>query len=182
MEGPLRLQIRGIPEGVSRLAADVAPADLDLLAADAEFVGPVAVELEVIRADEQMQFRGYARLTTRQRCARCLETIECGLSVPVEVVARRKGPRDEGQEPADGLILHNGEEIGLANEVRELILLAIPQAPVCREDCAGLCPQCGANRNVGPCRCERTGPGDPRWSELARLRETGGTGGKGGTS
>ena len=169
MEGPLTLPLREIPHGASTYAVELAAADLDLLVADAEFVAPVALELEVIRVDEQVQFRGRARVVTRQCCVRCLEPVERTLDVPVEVVARRRGVRDKDQEPAEGLVLHDGEEISLADEVRELILLSIPHAPLCRSDCAGLCPQCGANLAGGPCGCERAGQSDPRWAGLRGL-------------
>jgi uncharacterized protein len=171
MEGPLRLPLREIPHGTSTYAVELAAADLDLLMADAEFVTPVTLELEVIRVDEQVQFRGQAQVVTRQGCARCLEPMERTLVVPVEVVARRRGAREKDQEPAEGLVLHDGEEISLADEVRELILLSIPRAPLCRPDCAGLCPQCGANLTGRPCGCGQTDPSDPRWAGLRGLSE-----------
>jgi uncharacterized protein len=47
-------------------------------------------------------------------------------------------------------------------------VLELPMAPLCRDDCAGLCPQCGANRNEGDCGC--VAPRDPRWANLDVLR------------
>ncbi len=52
---------------------------------------------------------------------------------------------------------------------RDAILLELPLAPLCRDDCLGLCPVCGANRNDEPCACEQ--PPDPRWSALDVLRD-----------
>jgi uncharacterized protein len=60
------------------------------------------------------------------------------------------------------------EDIDLAPMVRDAIVLELPMAPLCREDCAGLCPQCGANRNEGDCGC--VAPRDPRWANLDVLR------------
>jgi uncharacterized metal-binding protein YceD (DUF177 family) len=63
-----------------------------------------------------------------------------------------------------------GEHIDLAPLTREALLLNLPLAPLCREDCAGLCPRCGADLNAGPCGCgsdER----DPRWAILDVLKE-----------
>ncbi len=51
----------------------------------------------------------------------------------------------------------------------EQLQLNIPMRQLCREDCAGLCPTCGANRNAGECGCE-VDDADPRWSALAALR------------
>lgn len=62
-----------------------------------------------------------------------------------------------------------GEQLDLGSMVRELVLLELPDAPVCREDCAGLCPQCGVDRNAGDCGCQVVGT-DPRWDALSALR------------
>ena len=63
-----------------------------------------------------------------------------------------------------------GDEIDLGELFREQILLAIPMTPLCREECKGLCPVCGADLNAGECSCER-GEIDPRWSALADLKD-----------
>ena len=52
---------------------------------------------------------------------------------------------------------------------RDAVLLELPLAPLCSEDCRGLCPQCGINRNVADCECVPAG--DPRWSVLDTLRD-----------
>jgi uncharacterized protein len=63
-----------------------------------------------------------------------------------------------------------GDYIDLAPMARESLLLELPLAPLCREDCAGLCPTCGADLNAGPCGCPPT-DGDPRWAALDGLRD-----------
>ena len=52
--------------------------------------------------------------------------------------------------------------------MRDAIVLELPMAPLCREDCRGLCPQCGADRNEAECGC--VAPRDPRWANLDVLR------------
>jgi uncharacterized protein len=78
---------------------------------------------------------------------------------------------------ADAPVVETAEEelypiaddtIDLGPLVRDAIVLDLPGAPLCREDCAGLCPQCGADRNEGPCSC--VAPRDPRWANLDVLR------------
>lgn len=62
-----------------------------------------------------------------------------------------------------------GQQLDLELLARDAILLGLPQVPLCRPDCAGLCPTCGTDRNTGDCGCgERTG--DPRWAALDQLR------------
>jgi uncharacterized protein len=60
------------------------------------------------------------------------------------------------------------DQLDLEPLVRDAVLLELPQAPLCRADCRGLCATCGANRNLEPCACRP--PGDPRWAVLDVLR------------
>ena len=86
----------------------------------------------------------------------------------------------EAAEPADGgegaeiaeedldLFPYDGDAIDLEPLFREQFVLAVPFAPLCREDCKGLCPQCGIDRNTGTCSCEP--PIDPRLAALKGLK------------
>ena len=60
------------------------------------------------------------------------------------------------------------DELDLAPMVRDAVVLELPLAPLCREDCRGLCPHCGADRNHESCDC--SAPRDPRWASLDVLR------------
>jgi uncharacterized protein len=62
-----------------------------------------------------------------------------------------------------------GDQIDLVPMVRENLLLDAPVAPLCRPDCAGLCPVCGTDRNVSSCDC-LTEATDPRWDALSQLK------------
>jgi uncharacterized protein len=62
-----------------------------------------------------------------------------------------------------------GEEIDVEPLLREVVLLELPLSPLCAEDCQGLCPECGADRNAGGCDCE-IDVRDPRWGALDQLR------------
>ena len=61
------------------------------------------------------------------------------------------------------------EQIDLLPMVREHVLLDSPLAPLCRPDCAGLCPSCGVDRNVATCGCVSSSA-DPRWDALSQLK------------
>ena len=65
-----------------------------------------------------------------------------------------------------------GDRIDLAPLAREALLLELPLAPLCRDDCQGLCPRCGADLNAGACTCP-SDSGDPRWAVLDALRPEG---------
>jgi uncharacterized protein len=66
------------------------------------------------------------------------------------------------------LYTYEGEEVDLSPLFREQVVLAVPFAPLCSEDCKGLCPQCGADRNLERCDCKP--PVDPRWAALQTLK------------
>jgi uncharacterized protein len=102
-------------------------------------------------------------------CGRCLESYD--VTVHPSVDARFvPGPATRGEERelgADDLetdVYHNGE-LDLTALLETEATLALPMKPLCREDCQGLCPVCGGNRNVTRCACETHAP-DPRWAAL----------------
>ena len=64
---------------------------------------------------------------------------------------------------------YQGEGIELDDVLREYILLALPMQKLCKEDCKGICPVCGQNRNQVDCQCKTT-PMDPRWESLKSLQ------------
>jgi uncharacterized protein len=76
---------------------------------------------------------------------------------------------------------YRGSEIALDELFGEVIALSMPIQPVCDEDCAGLCPRCGVDRNASVCGCEEELKPTSPFAALAPLRE-GGEGGKGGSS
>jgi uncharacterized protein len=106
-------------------------------------------------------------------CARCIEPVENPLSGDFDLIFR---PGGVDNQPGEHAITEDETEIGyyeesgllLEDAVREQVLLALPGRTLCQEDCKGLCPQCGANRNTAPCHCEEQ-PVDHRWKALAGL-------------
>jgi uncharacterized protein len=90
-------------------------------------------------------------------CSRCLEPARLPLKLQIHVTFVEKdgaSDDDEDEDEDDVDVAHyEGDEIDLAPELREEILLAMPINPLCKENCAGLCPHCGENRNLIPCDC-----------------------------
>ncbi len=120
-----------------------------------------------------------ARLTflLQVPCDRCTapvrQEVDCRLTA---LVAQASGRREPGggerelKEDELGVLEVAGDVLDTRPLVAEQVLLELPTHPLCREDCAGLCPTCGADRNLGPCGC-RVEPVDPRWAGLAALRD-----------
>ena len=91
-----------------------------------------------------------------------------GLGVDMGSGVALKTPDEAKEDPA--VLIDGHHEIHLDELVRQYLVTWAPMHPLCREDCAGLCPACGRNRNLGPCGCQEHGA-DPRWAALAELRD-----------
>lgn len=98
-------------------------------------------------------------------CRRCAEPVSGELRIHVH---ERFADAPLADASDDDLYPVVDDTLDLTPLVRDALVLELPMAPLCRDDCAGLCPQCGANRNEGPCGC--VAPRDPRWANLDVLR------------
>jgi len=107
-------------------------------------------------------------------CARCLEPVVHDVKREFDLLYRPLGS-DAGREElsvtgAEAEIgYYQGEGLLLDDVVREQVLLAVPLKAVCRQDCKGLCPQCGKNLNEEQCSCAQLVE-DPRWLALKDIR------------
>ncbi len=117
-------------------------------------------------------FKGHLHVA----CSRCVGVarLEIDDKVRVTFLPKHEMPAEEGDEGAEvneedlDVFPYEGEHIDLEPLFREEFVLAIPYAPLCREDCKGLCPQCGTDLNSGTCSCEA--PIDPRLAPLKGLK------------
>lgn len=106
--------------------------------------------------------RGMVTVTAELTCKRCLTTWTDDLDIPFEQVYRRH-PDDADDE----LPLVDGHSIDLEPAVHDEVSLSLPLAPVCRDDCLGLCAVCGTDLNEAPC----DGHGDGSDSPFAPLKQ-----------
>ena len=97
-------------------------------------------------------------------CMRCLGDAEPSTEVDVREV-HQPGGGEELESP----YVDADEQLDLQRWARDAFALALPVQVLCRPDCAGLCPECGANLNDEPDHAHERGP-DPRWSKLSELR------------
>ena len=96
-------------------------------------------------------------------CRRCLGEAAGTLTAEVRELFEPASDEEE-------TYLLRGDQIDVEPLVRDAVLLELPLAPLCREDCAGLCPVCGANRNEGDCG-HQADDRDPRWAALDQLKD-----------
>jgi uncharacterized protein len=148
-----------------RLAVRAPIAGLHLTSSE---VPPAAdVELEVVleAVEGAVVVAGTARAPWRGECRRCLRPVEGEVATTVDELFVT--------DPVDGETYPiSGDHIDLEPMAREAVVLGLPLAPLCRPDCKGLCPTCGADLNQGPCGCPPA-TADPRWAALDALRDLG---------
>jgi uncharacterized protein len=107
-------------------------------------------------------------------CARCVEPVEIPLAAEFDLIFRPTDADCEAPErsitaPETEIGYYQKDSLALEDVLREQVLLSLPVRTLCKPDCKGLCPRCGANRNSQPCSCD-VGPSAPRWEALAGLR------------
>jgi uncharacterized protein len=144
-------------------AMQVPLVDLDVID-DPRFVDgtEVDVRLHLESMNDGIVVDGTVSVPWVGTCRRCLEpTGDTSVSEVHELYQRTLTDPD-----AFEIV---GEQVDLRALARELVLLDAPSTPLCRPDCAGLCPTCGINLNEGSCSCSGP-PVDPRWSALDQLK------------
>jgi uncharacterized protein len=120
------------------------------------------VDLELQAVNDGVVAVGHIRAPWTGECRRCLRVAVGEVDAEVHEVYER--------DPVEGETrLLRGSEIDLTELVRDAVVLELPVAPLCDDDCAGLCPTCGVDRNETPCDCA-TEETDPRWAALSDLR------------
>ena len=150
-------------------ADELAPDEQDL-----RLVEPARVEGRVRRKGEEVQVSGTLTTTVETPCARCLKPVLIPMKAEfserfVTAVSWRSEEQHELASEDLNLSVFDGERVDLDELVREEIELATPVQVFCREDCKGLCPVCGVDRNLTACECE-TRQVDARWEKLKDMR------------
>jgi uncharacterized protein len=132
---------------------------------------------KVTRVGDRLLVQGDVAAEVDVECSRCLERITMPVEGTLEeqfqptVDVETGAPVARADYDADDITfdIDANHMMDLSEPVRQALLVALPMKPLCRADCKGLCPQCGANWNDGSCDCT-TEAVDERWSGLRELR------------
>ena len=107
--------------------------------------------------DDRISLRASVAATVHTRCCRCLEPVQTPLSAEIDALYAKQPDPDDPD-----LYVFEAHCLDLEDAARDALLLAMPLQIFCREDCKGLCPVCGINRNKQTCTCQEgnvvTGP------------------------
>lgn len=129
--------------------------------------GPLDCRLKASPEEGTVRVTGELDIRLELACSRCLEPVKEHLRVPFDESFAPADHVKSEEEDEDAPYVHpvDGDLVELEPYVYETLLLSIPFVPLCREDCEGLCPECGTNRNESPCGCSREKV-DPRLEAL----------------
>jgi uncharacterized protein len=169
------LDVKDLAVRKLRIRKSYAPGSIDYHTADIKQTEPLEVTATAELVDGQIRVTGDLETKIEMVCARCLEPVIEDVSRSFDLFYR---PLEKDLKPREDRLKDDDTEIGffqgeglfLADVLKEQVLLALPLKVICRSDCRGLCPNCGANLNHEECRCE-THATDPRLAPLARLKQ-----------
>jgi len=127
------------------------------------YTAPPVGEGEIENTAGVLTLRGTIRAGLRCACDRCAREFDREVALPLEVPLAAELQDEESPD----YYLLDGDELDLADLLETSFLLDMDTRFLCREDCKGLCPRCGADLNLGPCGCQKEK--DPRLAVLEQL-------------
>jgi uncharacterized protein len=138
---------------------------------------PVRGELKLTLANRRILVQGKLEIEVQLVCSRCLKPFKCTIPLDIEeeyypAIDINTGSRLPPPDETGAFMIDEHHILDLTEAIRQYKVIALPMKPLCREDCAGICPTCGKNLNEEECCCP-SGEVDPRWGELLKLRNKG---------
>ena len=169
----MRIELENLEGGKGDFAHVYQPDDLNPVDERVSLIQPATVSGKVRLAGNEVFVNGRVETQAQVECDRCLQPVEAPVDTDfaLEYIT---GSEYESGGPAElteaemSVSVFDGKGIDVDEVVKEQILLAVPTRMLCREDCKGICPECGADRNKGDCNCT-TNDIDPRWAALKKL-------------
>jgi uncharacterized protein len=171
----VRIEVENLTAAGEPFAHTYAEGELSLDEGRARLAGETRVEGRASRKGDVIRLAGRISANVEVSCDRCLQAVRTPTEVEFEESftppeeASRPDTERELQRDDLHVSFYEGDAIDLGDLVREQLLLALPGRFVCREDCKGLCPTCGADLNAERCDCAQEET-DPRWAALGKLK------------
>ena len=180
----MRIRLEELKEGTLNLEFEEPPGTFPVLtemvdSGVCEFLAPLKVALRAQQIGDLVEIEGNISTAVRMDCGRCLQSFEMPIESSFAQTYSQKEPApeqsDANQEELEltaedmGLTYFPGKEINLKNEIQEQVVLAFPLRTLCKPDCRGLCPRCGADLNIEKCKCERSPP-EGKFAALKNLK------------
>ena len=169
----MRIELENLEGGKGDFVHVYQPEDLNPVDERVRLTEPAIVKGKVRRAGVEVSVKGSIETRAQVDCDRCLKPVALPVNAEFEL-EYVTGSEYESSSVAElseaemTLSVFDGRVIDVDEIVKEQILLAVPTRMLCHEDCKGICPECGADRNTGECSCV-TNDIDPRWAALKNL-------------
>lgn len=126
--------------------------------------GDISLKGTMVGAGETVTIEGELSTKVHAHCALCLEEVTSDMTVQVSGIFSRQPQADDPD-----LYPIEGSKAEILDMIRDALLLELPMQFLCKEDCAGLCPVCGANRNRVACTCQEGGERQNPFTALKQL-------------
>jgi uncharacterized protein len=165
----LRVDVRELDHGRAvEIRGELTQGDPALEGTEITLQKPVTVggRLQSI-GEGRFYYHGTAQTVVPGECRRCLTPVTTPLELEIGALFTQE--RDAIDDPDAYPVAPDATEIDVTPAVREELVLAVPRYVLCRDDCKGLCPQCGKDLNAGPCDCAPAT--DARWLPLQALKD-----------
>ena len=143
---------------------------------ECEFTAPLRTALRALRIGDLVEIDGEIETSVRLPCSRCLQPFETPLNSSFALTyMQQTAAVMEDIEPQEvelsaedmAIVYFQGEKINLKDAIQEHVVMEFPLRPLCKVDCKGLCPRCGADMNEDPCDCEQ-GPSPGKFAALKK--------------
>jgi uncharacterized protein len=169
----MRIELENLEGGKGDFAHVYQPEDLNPVDERVSLTAPAEVNGRVRLSGNEVFVNGHLDTRAQVECDRCLKAVELPVKADftLEYIS---GSEYESSGTAElteaelSVSVFDGKALDVDEIVKEQVLLAVPTRMLCREDCKGICPECGTDRNTGECNCV-TNEIDPRWAALKNL-------------
>ena len=170
----MRIELEHLEGGKSNFAHVYQPEDLNPVDERISLNEPATVTGKVRLTGNEVFVNGHVDTRARVECDRCLQPVETPVDADFELEYITGSEYESGNvaeltEAEMSVAVFDGKAIDVDEIVKEQVVLAVPTRMLCREDCKGICPECGTDRNTGDCSCT-TEDIDPRWAALKNLK------------
>lgn len=164
--GNVKIRISGLSQGIHEYDFSVEPSVLGL---DENYRQVVDIDARLEKTSRQLYLQTEIRSSGHFQCDRCLDEFEQPVMTRYSMFYIYDELENGKYLPEEvQVITPDTAYIDLAGDVRQMIILSVPLKLLCREECRGLCPQCGINWNHRTCTC-KVEVSDSRWNSLERL-------------
>lgn len=173
----MRIEIDRLEKGSGTFAHTYEAGEIVLDEEHARLTRQPEIKGRVSTKGHEVSVAGHLSAEAEVDCDRCLKSVSVPVEADFDVTYVPASDYIDAAEAAElqeedlTQAVFDGEAIDIDDLVREQVLLAIPTRALCAEDCKGLCPTCGADRNAEDCACQ-TSQTDPRWAALEKIRKS----------